>query len=303
MERAVKQQKLEDGQDTVWFESDSLALRLCLLSSTPLADVICGVIEEFAVLRKRFAQGVDIPLTRSRYRVTNNVFEHVSDLNRPSEESEHFFELVTLEHTVVFEFDYTHHSRCGHLQRPEELTYCACSRVYRVRATLLPNLPFTNDPLFWFVLHEDESEPDSFCEEWEINRYFLVGSPKPDHIKPWYPGWICFRKPNFTDDGSILPEQDALGFATDKSTRKFLYWLVLAPRCHHEPESNHEQVWAHLLCPTRRSTWLDAELDQFDQLLEPQDESEPAKLRFTWIELDGPLSDQDPALENCTKPS
>jgi len=69
MQRSAKQQKL-DGEHTSWLESESLALRHAVLSCTPLPDVICGVVEEFAVLRKRFAIGVDLKLTRSRYQFT-----------------------------------------------------------------------------------------------------------------------------------------------------------------------------------------------------------------------------------------
>jgi len=94
-----------------------------------------------------------------------------------------------------------------------------------------------------------------------------------------------------------MVEEDALGFATDKSTSKLLYWLVLARQCKHQPEpTGHVHLW-HLTCRGKESSWLDAELSgsAFESAF---DESEPVPLRFTWIELDGPLSDQDPALEN-----
>ena len=76
-----------------------------------------------------------------------------------------------------------------------------------------------------------------------------------------------------------------------------LYWLVLARQCKHQPEpTGHVHLW-HLTCRGKESSWLDAELSgsAFESAF---DESEPVPLRFTWIELDGPLSDQDPALEN-----
>jgi hypothetical protein len=215
---------------------------------------------------------------------------------RPDEGSEEFTELFTFGDRVIFGFDYNHTSHCGYYQMCRERQYCACSRMYRLHATLLPNLVFADEQLFWFVLHEDISEYDTTSAQWEATRCFLFDSSGQwQRITPWYRGSLFFRKPTLTEAGSVRLDQDAAGFATERSTGRFLYWLVLLPQCGHEPEPDHVWPLGHDLCRQPVPTWLNKELPEWTAENEPSDE--PRRLAFTWIELDGPLAEADPALE------
>jgi hypothetical protein len=168
--------------------------------------------------------------------------------------------------------------------------------MYHLRVTLLPQLDFLIDGLYWFVLYEDISEHGTLSAKWEPNRCFLVERPSQAKINPWYRGSLRFRKPTFTETGTIQRETDAVGFATSRSSQgQFLYWLVLARRCAHKPEPDRSVSSEHERCEPVGSTWLDAYLPEWH---ETPHEREPKLLRFTWIELDSELSDDDPALES-----
>jgi hypothetical protein len=265
--------------------------------STNLPGELCGVVEQFAVLRKRPLRECQLELTRLQYTTPNHMFP--PDDERPTECSDNFSEIVYYGDTEVFGFDYNHYWRCGHFQMFREPEYCACSRMYRVRATLLSDLPFTDQPLFWFALFEDVSSYKSVCEKWQLNRCFLLGSPERGPIQPWFRGGLRFRKPTIDESGLTMQcYQDAIGFATEKSTERFLYWLVLVALCHHTPGEDHCVPSGHDNCERVQSVQSACWLDSFlPELVDLREASEPPDVRFTWIELDGPLSDLDPALE------
>src|ERR1044071_1022255 len=92
MERPRKQQKLCPP-----------SLRDSLVMSTNLPGELCGVVEQFAVLRKRPLRECQLELTRLQYTTPNHMFP--PDDERPTECSDNFSEIVYYGDTEVFGFD------------------------------------------------------------------------------------------------------------------------------------------------------------------------------------------------------
>lgn len=276
-----------------------------LQQSCNLPNELCDIVWDYAKLRTRPVASANMSLTRTRRDDRDRCRGSYVPQERPTQRTESFTEVTWFGEKEAFAFEYDHHYPCGHYQACDDhdLTYCACSRMYRLHATLLPDL--AEDQLVWFVLHEDVSECGTSSAKWEVNRCFLFDSSGLwQRMTPWYRGYLAFRKPTLTETGAIRLEQDAVGIATERSTGRFLYWLVLLPLCQHEPEPNRHVFVDHDHCPERlppsvSSCWLDKELVEWNSENEPSDE--PARLNFKWIELEGPLDDDDLALDKGDK--